>query len=523
MTLLLGIDVGTSSVKAVVIDTAGHVLATASAEHPMLQPRTGWTEQDPGEWWNGAVLAVRQALSSPGLGDNPADRVAGIGLSGQMHGSVLLDRRARDRHGADAVALRPAILWNDQRTAAECVQIEKESGGRRRLVELVGNAAMTGFTLPKLLWVRGHEPHLWARVAHLLLPKDFIRLKLTGEIATDVGDASGTLLFNVDDRAWHGGLIHRLDFSPSILPPVFESAAVTGHISPWAASQTGLRAGTPVVGGSGDNQAGAVGAGVVGRGLVLATLGTSGVVYAHADAPRKDLPTDGEAPGRLHTMCAATGTDQDRRGWCVTGVTLAAAGSLHWTRDQIFPGTPFDELVHEAQSAEPGCDGLVFLPYLTGERCPYAEPAARGGWIGLTSRHSRAHLVRSVMEGVTFSMGQILDLVRSAGVPVEAVRLGGGGARSTLWRQMLADVMNCPVVTTNTEQGPAFGAAMLGGVGAGIWKSVESAAAEVVQMIETRDPGPDATRYAESQERHRALWPAIREIITRAAAPTTLP
>lgn len=518
MTLLLGIDVGTSSVKAVVIDTAGQVLATASVEHPLIQPRIGWSEQDPGTWWDGTAAAVRHVLATPSLGNNPAERIAGVGLSGQMHGSVLLDRRAREHQGAHAQPLRPAILWNDQRTAAECSQIEKEAGGRRSLVERVGNAALTGFTLPKLLWVRGHEPHLWAKVAHVLLPKDFIRLKLTGDLATDVGDASGTLLFNVDERAWHGGMLDRLGVSPAILPPVYESAAVTGRITPWAATQTGLREGTPVVGGSGDNQAGAVGAGVVSRGHVLATLGTSGVVYAHADEPRKDLPPGDATPGRLHTMCAATGTDRDRRGWCVTGVTLSAAGSLHWARDRVFDGASFDGLMREAESASPGCDGLVFLPYLTGERCPYADPDARGGWIGLSSSHSRAHLIRSILEGVTFSMGQVLDLVRSTGVPADAVRVGGGGARSSLWLQMLADVMRVPIESTNTEEGPAFGAALLAGVGAGIWPSVEAAASNTVRITRVHSPGPDSHRYEQSRERHRALWPAIRGIITTPAA-----
>ncbi|GMV25437.1 MAG: xylulokinase [Phycisphaerae bacterium] len=516
MAILLGIDVGTSSVKALAIDTAGRVLATASASYPLLQPQTGWTEQDPADWWNATVQAVRAVLASPALG--PAATVAGVGLSGQMHGSVLLDRHARDNSAADARALRPALLWNDQRTAAECSQIERDLGGRRRAVELVGNAPLTGFTLPKLLWVRGHEPHIWSKVATVLMPKDFIRLKLTGELATDVGDASGTLLFNVDDRSWSDEAIRRVGIDRGLLPPAFESAAVTGRVSAWAARQTGLPEGAIVVGGSGDNQAGAVGSGVVSPGFVLATLGTSGVIYAHAEAPRKDLPPEGVTPGRLHTMCAATGTDRHRRGWCVTGVTLSAAGSLQWVRDQLFPQSSFDDLLDQAATVEPGCDGLVFLNYLTGERCPYADPAARGGWIGLTARHTRAHMIRAVIEGVTFSMAQILDLVRSIGVPVRAVRIGGGGAKSALWRQMQADLYGLPVITTNTEEGPAFGAALLAGVGANVWTSVEEATRATIREDEHRDPGPDAPRYAEARRRHQELWPAIRDIVTSARA-----
>lgn len=513
MSLLLGIDLGTSSVKVIAIDPDGRVLASASASYPLLQPETGWTEQDPEDWWKGTVSALRELLASPLLGPDPASRIRGIGLSGQMHGSVLLDKKATEGEAARTQALRPALLWNDQRTAAECAQIEKEMGGRRRLVEYVGNAALTGFTLPKLLWVRGHEPHIWARVAHVLMPKDFIRLKLTGVLATDVGDASGTLVFSVDDRRWSESVMSRLGLNPSLFPTAFESASVTGTISGWAAKETGLRSGTLVVGGSGDNQAGAVGAGVVTPGLVLATLGTSGVLYAHAERPRKDLLADGSTPGRLHTMCAGTGTQAHPAGWCVTGVALSAAGSLQWAHDQLFPGTPFDRLLEEAATVEPGCDGLVFLPYLTGERCPYAEPGARGGWIGLTSRHTRAHMIRAIIEGVTFSMAQILDLVRSVGVPVSAVRIGGGGAKSALWRQMQADLYGCRVLTTNTQDGPAYGAALLAGVGADIWKSVPEATSATIRELEHHDPGPEAPLYARSRAAHHALWPAIRPIV----------
>ncbi|MCC6426420.1 MAG: xylulokinase [Phycisphaerales bacterium] len=512
MSLLLGIDLGTSSVKAIAIDPTGCVLGSASASYPLLQPQTGWAEQEPDDWWRGTIEAVRTLLSQPTLGPDAAQRIVGIGLSGQMHGSVLLGKGATDAAASQAKSLRPALLWNDQRTAAECRQIEQELGGRRRMVELVGNAALTGFTLPKLLWVRGNEPHIWARVKHILLPKDFIRLKLTGELATDVGDASGTLAFDTDKRTWSEPVMRRLGLDPAIFPRIHESAAITGRISSWAAKETGLKEGTIVVGGSGDNQAGAVGAGVVSPKLVLATLGTSGVIYAHADQPRRDLPKDGD-PGRLHTMCAGTGTAAAPHGWCMTGVTLSAAGSLQWVRDQLFPQSSFEDLLREAQLAQPGSDGLLFINHLTGERCPYPEPAARGGWIGLTARHTKADLIRSVIEGVTFTMGQILDLVRSVGVPVSTVRLGGGGAKSELWRQLQADVFGCEVVVTNTEEGPALGAALLAGVGAGLWKSVEEATTATIRETELRGPGPDADRYRQSRIRHAAMWPAIRPVL----------
>jgi xylulokinase len=491
MPLLLGLDLGTSAVKAVICDDHGTVRAAASAPYPIGQPRPGWSEQDPRDWWSGTIAAMRGALDRSGASP---EGIAAIGLSGQMHGSVLLPADALGSGGRDAEPLRPAILWNDQRTAAQCARIEHAAGGRRALVEMVGNAALPGFTLPKLLWVREHEPETWRRTAAILLPKDYLRLRLTGDLATDVGDASGLLLLDVDNRRYSDRALRLFDINPSMLPSPVESTAPTGEVSRWAASQTGLRAGTPVVGGSGDNQAGAIGAGVVRPGMILATLGTSGVIYAHSEQPHRDL---GDPPGRVHTMCAATGTERQRGQWCITGCMLSAAGSLQWCQGTLWPETPIEQLLTEAESAPAGSAGLTFLPYLTGERCPHPDPQARGAWVGLTSRHSRAHMIRAVLEGVAFGLAQILDLQRSIGIEARTARVGGGGAKSRLWRQMLADQLNVPIASTNTEEGPAYGAALLAGVGAGIWPTVEDACHACVKETERLEPdasGAEACR-----------------------------
>jgi xylulokinase len=501
MDAFLGLDVGTSATKAVLCDSAGKVLGVGSAEHPTSSPRPGWSEQDPEDWWGSSIAAVRAALAVAG----PV-RVRAAGLSGQMHGSVLLDAAAARGDGSRAPALRPALLWNDQRTAEECRWIEDRAGGRRALVELTGNAALTGFTLPKVIWVRRHEPDLYTRIAALLLPKDYVRFRMTGMLATDVGDAAGTLLFDVERRSWSPKASSLFEIDPSVLPPILESAARAGTLTGWAAAQLGLESGIPIVAGSGDNQAGAVGAGVVTPGCVLATLGTSGVIYAHAERPRKDL---GEQSGRVHTMCAANGSAGAPGQWSITGCMLCAGGSLRWCRDTVCPGLSYSAMMNEAAAVAPGSGGLVFLPYLTGERCPYPDPSARGGWIGLTARHTRGHLIRSVVEGVSFAMGQVLDLVRGIGVQVDTVRVGGGGARSALWRQMLADVFDTPVATTNTEEGPAYGAALLAGVGAGLWPSVSAACAAGIGVSGVVEPG-GGKQYAEPRTIYADLYHALR-------------
>ncbi len=506
MPLFLGLDIGTSATKAVVMDDAGRTRATAAAEYPLVQPRPGWTEQHPQDWWQAVCRACQALRAAVSLGD-----VAAIGLSGQMHGSVFLDEATIRDGGRDGRVLRPALLWNDQRTAEECGEIEMAVGGRQRLVELVGNAALPGFTLPKILWLRRHEPETFARVARVLMPKDYVRWRLTGEIATDVGDASGTLLFDPAQRAWSNEVASAVDVDLHLMPPAVESSAIAGHVTPSAASATGLRACTPVIAGSGDNMMGAIGAGIIREGDVVATLGTSGVIYAHSAVHRPDLPhrSHGEAlpPGRTHAMCAASGRD----GWCITGCMLSAGGALRWCREAMFPSATYDELLAEAAAISPGAEGLLFMPHLTGERCPYPDPMARGAWVGLTARHTRGHLVRALLEGVTFTLAQILDIMRSQGLAPTGIRLGGGGARSTLWRQLCADVFTTPIITTTADEGPAFGAALLAAAAIGQWPGIAAACEATIDIAETREPDPIATAaYAQVRSMQGELYHALR-------------
>lgn len=500
--MFLGIDIGTSAVKAIVIDGAGTLRASASAGLGVLRPREGWSEQRAVEWLRAAFAAGREAAAQAG-GD-----VRGISFSGQMHGSVFLSKESVGAAGSVEIdALRPALLWNDQRTGTECAEIERAMGGRPALVQAAGNAALPGFTLPKVLWVRRHEPRIFAETARVLTPKDFVRLAMTGEACIDAGDASGTLLLDVERRDWRDATFAAVGLDRALLPPVVESGAACGTLTAWAAEQLGVAAGVPVYAGSGDNMMGAVGAGVVSPGQVLATLGTSGVVYAHADRPRRDLNPD--TPGRLQTMCAATGSEQRPGGWCVTGCMLSAAGSLHWARETIAPGVAFDTLLHEAEGAPPGCEGLVFLPYLTGERCPYPDPTLRGGWIGLTARHTRGHLVRSVLEGVAFGMSQMLSLVRGLGVPVASVRVGGGGSKSPLWRRVQADVCGETLEVLNADEGPAFGAALLAAVGCGAFSSLGEACGATLKVVERVELSRERDRYGEARALYEALYPAL--------------
>lgn len=506
MAHLLGFDIGTSATKVVLCDPHGHMLDAASASYPLHQPAPGWSEQDPDDWWAAACMATRSLLAR-----HPSVSIAAIGLSGQMHGSVLLGAEAA-ASGGTSPALRRALLWNDQRTSAECDEITRAAGSTRDLVGMVGNAALTGFTLPKLLWVRRHEPGVWKAVRHVLCPKDFIAFRMTGALATDVGDASGMLCFDVDRRVFCDPLLRRLDLERSLFPASLESSTPVGALSARAATALGLPTGEiPVIIGSGDNQAGAVGAGVVSPGTALMILGTSGVLLAPCDAPRRDLPSAGPV-GRLHTFCAAAGP----RSWCVTGCMLAAGLSLRWARDVLRPGASYDDVLAEAATAPAGCEGLVFLPHLTGERCPHPDPHARGGWIGLTSRHTTAHLLRAVVEGVSFSLTRIVEIARGAGVPVTDLRVSGAGFRSSLWRQLVADLTGCPVITTGTEEGGgALGAALLAGVGTGRFRDVGEACRVAVTesgRTEPRTPetGLAATRgvFEGMYERIAGAWPA---------------
>ncbi len=512
--MLLGIDIGTSAVKVVLVDEDGRVRAGASHAYDFDVPRPGWTQTPASRWWQATVAAL---AGLDGHSDRPLAEVTAVGLSGQMHGAVLLDEAAIAGAGSGPIdAVRPVIMWNDQRTADQLAAIEAAAGGRRALTAVAGTRALAGFTLPKILWVREHEPELFARVRSFTCPKDFVRLQLTGDLAIDVSEAAGSLLLDVPARRWNLPLAESLGLDPAILPPVFESCAVAGRVSLWAAAATGLREGIPVVAGAGDNQCGAAGAGVVREGLVLATLGTSGVIYAHAGAPRADTrPAHEPDCGRAHLMCAADGTADAPGGWSITGCVLSAAGALQWAREVIAPTVPYDVLMHEASLAPPGCEGLRFLPHLAGERAPFADPEARGGWIGLSLRHGRGHLVRSVLEGVTATMAMVLRIVGDLPVPVDRVRLGGGGNRSELWRRMQADLYGVPVASMNVEEGPAFGAALMAGVGSGLFESLPAAADASVHETEVLDPSPPSVYthlLAEQEAIYHALQPRFAQL-----------
>ncbi len=498
MAYLLGIDIGTSGTKTLICDHAGKVIATAMSEHTIESPKPGWSEQSPTQWWDATCKATKAVVKKAKI--KPA-QITGIGLSGQMHGSVFL--------GDDTLPLRPALLWNDQRTQAQCDSITKTAGGKRKLINMVGNPALTGFTAPKILWVRENEPAVYAKTKHILLPKDYIRLCMTGEYATEVGDASGTLLLDVKKRKWHKGLINKLDIDTSLLPDCYESHVVTGKVTAQAAKAMGLVKDIPVVGGSGDQPAGAVGNGIVQAGIVSATLGTSGVMYAHAAKPVYDKD------GRVHTMCSAVENE-----WCVFGCMLSAGGSFQWFRNHMAEGEvtlaskkkvdPYQLLIEQAKQAQPGCEGLFFLPYLTGERCPYANPNARGGWIGLTARHDRPAMIRSLLEGVTFGMADALNIMQDMGISTKSVRLSGGGARSDFWRPLQADIYNTPVVTINSHEGPAYGVALLAGVGTGVWSSVKQACKQAINETEKKRPNRKlASMYQKYHQQYSALYGAL--------------
>jgi xylulokinase len=474
VTSLVGLDVGTTGVKALAISPSGDVLARAEEDYPLSTPQPGWAEQDPDDWWR----AAQTALAALGV-----EGVAGIGLSGQMHGLVALD--------ADERVLRPAILWNDQRTARECAEIEARVG-LERLIALTGNRALTGFTAPKLLWLREHEPDVYERIAHVLLPKDYVRLRLTGRRAIDVADASGTLLFDVAGRRWSEEVLAALEVPREWLPPALESPAVSG--------ETGR--GVAVAAGAGDQAAGALGVGVDGPGALSVVLGTSGVVFAGLPA----FAADPEA--RVHAFCHAV-----PNGWHAMGVMLSAAGSLRWFRDAFAPGEDFAALSAAAEAWEPGAEGLLFLPYLSGERTPHADPGARGAFAGLSVRHDRGALTRAVLEGVAYGLRDSLELLRDLGVRPEAARVSGGGARSELWLRIVASVLGLPLERTAVEEGAAYGAALLGGVAGGVFADVHEAVQACVRVRGVVEPEPAwQEAYERGYERFRALYPAVRPL-----------
>ena len=497
-TLLLGIDVGTTGSKAVLIKDDGGVAGEATIEYPMTTPRPLWAEQDPRDWWTATVRSIRRVIDESGV---EAEQIVGVGLSGQMHGLVLLDA------GGDV--LRPCIMWNDQRTGAQCAAIT-ERVGAKKILELTGNQVLPGFTAPKIVWVRENEPDVYAKIAHVLLPKDYVRFRLTGGHFSDVSDSAGTSLFDVGKRQWSDEMLAALEIPRAWLPEVTESPIVSAKISAAAASDTGLAARTPVVGGGGDQAAQAVGTGIVSEGVVSVTLGTSGVVFAASNEYRV------EPEGRLHAFCHAV------PGQChLMGVMLSAAGSFRWYRDTLGESEvaraaesnrdAYDLLTEAAASAPPGCEGLIFLPYLTGERTPHPDPNARGVFFGLTLRHAKPHMTRAVLEGVTYGLRDSLELMRDLGLSIKQVRVSGGGARSALWRQILADVFDTEIVTVNVTQGAAYGAALLAGVGAGVFRDVPHACQTAIQTTGRTDPGPAASVYADYYPRYRALYAALKD------------
>src|SRR5215213_579040 len=491
MKLLLGIDLSTTGAKALLIDHVGRVVSSATTSLNLSTPHPLWSEQDPREWWTAAANSIKQALATANAS---GEEVSAIGLTGQMHGLVLLD--------AEGEVLRPAILWNDQRCGAECDEIRARIS-RAELVQITGNDALTGFTAPKILWVETHEPEIYRRTRHVLLPKDYIRYKLTGALAMDKADGSGTMLFDLRKRTWSSRIVNTLNISPDWLPQTFEGHETTGEVTREAAGQTGLSEGTPVVAGGGDQSAQAIGTGVVRPGTIAVTLGTSGVVFAATESALI------EPEGRLHAFCHAVAGR-----WHLMGVMLSAAGSLQWYRDKLACNRSFAELVDEAAGVPAGSEGLIFLPYLSGERTPHPDPLARGAWIGLTTRHGQAHLTRSILEGVAFGIKDMFCLMRDAGLgSIDEVRVSGGGAKSLLWRQILADTLDAELVTVNTTEGAAFGAALLAGVGANVWSDVDEACAQTIAIHDRVVPNKEASKVYDSlHEQYQRLYPTLKPV-----------
>lgn len=503
MAVFLGIDIGTSGTKTLAVRDDGTVLASATVEYPLSSPKPGWSEQEPVDWWDASVSSVQQVMKAGRL---KAADVQGIGLSGQMHGSVFLNKSGN--------VIRPALLWNDQRTVAECAEIEKRAGGRRKLIDMVANPALTGFTAPKILWLRNNEPKNFEKTVQVLLPKDYVRFRMTSEFATEVSDASGTLLLDVVNRAWSAKLLQKLDLDATLLPQVYESEDVTGGLTQAAATAMGLAVGTPVVGGGGDQAASAIGNGIVRKGVVSATMGTSGVVFAHSD----EVQVDPE--GRLHTFCHAV-----RGKWHVMGCVLSAGGSLQWFRNQLCQQEQaaakkqkvdaYELITQQAAAAPAASEGLYFLPYLTGERTPHADPHARACWIGLSLRHGKGHMARAVMEGATYAMRDSLEIAKEMQIPVKEIRLSGGGARSEFWRQMQADIYGQPVVTINAEEGPAYGVALLAAAGTGAYKDVVEACKATISVATKTSPQTAAKKkYNAAYPLYQKLYRSLQDDFT---------
>lgn len=498
MRYLIGIDLGTSGTKAVLFEETGRKAASYTAEYPMSQPKNGWAEQDPADWWEACCQGIQSVITQAGI---EPDRIAGVGLSGQMHGLVML--------GESGEVLRPSIIWCDQRTGAECEHMT-EKLGREKLIRITANPAMTGFTASKILWVKRNEPKIYDKCRKILLPKDYIRFRLTGELATDISDASGMQLVDIAGRCWSDEVLEALEIQKSLLGRIYESCEVTGQVSAKGALESGLAKGTLVVGGAGDNFAAAVGTGTVSQGRAFTTIGTSGVVFAHSDSVSID------PRGRVHTFCSAVPGK-----WCVMSCTQAAGLSLRWLRDTVCSREketadtagrdPYEIMDHLAEAVPAGADHLIYLPYLMGERSPHADPNARGVFFGLSAVHNRSHLIRAVMEGVAFSQRDCLGVFEEMGISAREMLVCGGGARSRLWRQILADVYHSGVSTLQNEEGPAMGAAILAGVGAGIFESVEKACAYIMKTGSTLEYNKrNAAKYDQYYKIYQDLYVHLR-------------
>ncbi len=499
MEYVIGVDLGTSGTKTVLFDTAGTVIASKTIEYPLYQPQNGWAEQDAADWWHAAAEGMRAVVEKSGV--NKSD-IKGIGISGQMHGLVMLDKAGN--------VLRRSIIWCDQRTGAECDEITSKVG-KERLIEITANPALTGFTASKILWVRNHEPEIYEKCAHILLPKDYVRYMLTGEFATEVSDASGMQLLDVPKRKWSAEVLEKLGIDSALLAKVYESPEITGKVSARAAEMCGVKEGTAVVGGAGDNAAAAVGTGTVVDGRAFTTLGTSGVVFAHTSKLSID------PKGRVHTFCCAV-----PNAWHVMGVTQAAGLSLKWFRDNFCADEmtaargmgvdPYYLMDKQAERIPIGADRLLYLPYLMGERTPHLDPDCRGAFIGLSAMHTRQHLLRAVMEGVVYSQRDSVEVLRAMGVKIGDMLACGGGGTSPLWRQMLSDVYGCPVKTVKSKEGPALGAAILAAVGTGVYKSVEEACNEVIKLNEPQNPiAANSSEYEKFYAVYRSLYGALKE------------
>lgn len=497
MNVAVGIDIGTTAARGVGVDDTGRVIAAATAPYPLLTPRPQWTEQDPATWWRAAQVVLADVVKGVSARHG---RVAGIGLTGQMHGSVFLD--------AAGEVIRPALLWNDQRTSRQTGWIT-DHVGRDRLIKITGNPALTGFQAPKVLWLRDEEPASYRRVAHILLPKDYVRYRLTGELATDASDAAGTLLLDLRARNWSAEICDALDLNVSWLPRVCESPEQTGTVRSAIADDLGLDHGIPVAAGGGDNAAAAIGTGVIREGLASSSIGTSGVLFAHTGSPVID------PDGRVHAFCHAVPA-----AYALLGVTLSAGGSLRWWRDVT--GRDYDALAAGATKIPPGSEGLLFLPYLTGERTPHSDPDARGVFFGLTARHTLAHMTRALMEGVVYSMREALDTIRQLGVRPARILATGGGSGSALWRQLQADMYGTAIQRLAVDEGAAYGAALLGHISGQTFRDVDEATAVVRPLAHAVEPDPRAAAIYEGLYAvYRRLYPATAADMHRLSALTT--